>query len=241
MKNTFAKTVLVLSAVLFSVFLTSCTIRQVQNQTRTVTVTGTGTVELVNDQATISLSVNTRNWDVVKASQDNAARMTQVQEALLNAGITSDYISTSGYSIYQESSYQNGRSVPGQYNVSNTINVVVKDVSKAGSVIDTAVKTGANQLSSLTYSVSSTDAAVKQARILAVKQAENMANTLATSSAATLGKVLEINESSPSYSQNRLMLAKAAYNDMASEEAVTPSQAGKTSISVTVTATYELQ
>ncbi len=217
----------------------SCTIRQVENQIRSVTVTGTGTVEIENDQATITLSVVTKNWDVVKASQDNANRMTAVQEALVKAGIASDYITTSGYSIYQESSYQNGRNVPGQYNVTNQINVLVKDVTKAGSVIDTAIKAGANQLQSLTYSVSSTDAAVKQARLLAIKQAESIANTLATSSAATLGKVLTIVESQPNQygAVSRNVYAKA----VALEDAATPASGGKSSVSISVTATYEIQ
>ena len=216
----------------------SCTIRQVENQLRSVTVTGTGTVEIENDQATISLSVVTRNWDVVKASQDNANKMTAVQDALVAQGIASAYITTSDYSIYQETLYQNGKNVPGQYNVTNQIHVLVKDISRAGTVIDTAIKAGANQLTSLSYSVSSTEAAVKQARLLAIKQAESIANTLATSSAATLGKVITIVEGNPSHNSGPAVFSKAARaND---EAAVTPVSGGKSSVSVSVTATYEL-
>ncbi|MCH5294843.1 MAG: SIMPL domain-containing protein [Treponema sp.] len=226
--------------------LSSCTIQQAEKFTRTVSVNGTGKVELENDQATISLAVNTRNWDVIKATEENASRMTAVREALIGSGISSDYIYTSGYSLYQESSYQNGRTIPGQYNVTNRINVIVKDISRAGNVIDTAIKAGANQLISLSYSVSNAEAAVKQARLLAVKQAESVANTLATSSAASLGKILTIQEYTPSTYTNAetgrnfssKLMAEAASADTG---AMTPTSGGKTVITVEVNATYELQ
>ncbi len=239
MKKNFLKPISLLILVSFG--LTSCTIKQVPQEKRTVTVTGTGLVELENDEARLSLSVNTRNWDVIKATEENARLMSQVQTALLKEGVTSDYLSTSGFSIYQETSYQNGRTVSGQYNVTNNINIIIKDVSKAGKIIDIAVRAGANQLSSLNYSVSNTEAAVKQARILAVKQAEKNANTLATSSASALGRVLSIEEEYSNYSAPQLYMSNAASNAKELSRAETPTSAGKTTVSVTVKATYELQ
>lgn len=218
--------------------LSSCAIKQNDSQKRTVSVTGTGQVDLESDQATIILAVQTRNNDVTKAVAENADRMTSVQQALTTAGVSKTDIATTNYAIYQDTSYQNGRTVLGQYVVSNDIQIVVRDIKTAGALIDTAIKAGANSLSSLTFTAKNRDEAVKQARLLAIKQAEETAALLATSSGATLGKVITIvEENGNAYPRSGILnKAMAAYADTA-----TPVSAGKTTVSITVNATYELQ
>lgn len=226
--------VFILAAAMFS----SCTVKQQENLSRTVTVTGSGQVEIESDQATIILSVITRNYDVTKAVQENADKMTKVQESLIASGLNKQDITTNNYSIYQESSYSGGRSIPGQYNVSNNVQIIVRDISKAGTVIDTAVKAGANSLSSLTFDATKQEEAVKQARILAIKQAEETASLLASTSGSTLGKIITITEQSGnSYPRASLMKTSAVLNDAAP----TPISADKTTVSITVNCTYELQ
>lgn len=233
-----AKKIFILA--LIPLLFSSCTINQAQKKTRTIEVSGTGEVFLQNDSAKIELSVVTKNADILKASSDNAAKMTSVQNALAEKGIEKTEISTSGYSIYQESNYQNGRKILGAYNVTNRISIIVKDVSKAGEIIDSAIKAGANELNSLSYFPSNTDAAKKQSRILAVKQAESKANTIASSSGNLLGKLLNIREeesNSFAYDSN-FSYSKA---EAAGASPTTPVSSGKTKISVTVSATYELE
>lgn len=231
-----------LSAMIFiSSVLTfsSCTIKQTENTSRTVSVTGNGQVELDSDEAVIILSVMTRNYDVTKAVQENADKTTKVQESILALGINKADVTTNNYSIYQESSYANGRNVPGQYNVSNDLSIIVRDITKAGAVIDSAVKSGANGLSSLTFSATKQEEAVKQARILAIKQAEETASLLATTSGATLGKVITITEQQGSnYPRTNLMKATAFASN---ESSPTPVSAQSTTVSITVNCTFELQ
>lgn len=227
--------ILALLPLLFS----SCVIREPQKKSRSIEVSGTGEIFVQNDSAKIELSVITKNADVLKASSENAAKMTAVQNALAEKGIEKSEISTSGYSIYQESNYQNGRSVLGAYNVTNRISVVLKDVSKSGEIIDSAIKAGANQLNSVTYFPSSTDAAKKQARILAVKQAEAKANTIATSSGNLLGKLLTIKEENSSFVYDSNSAGFKAESSVA--DSTTAMSSGKTKITVSISATYELE
>jgi len=236
MKKLLASLITILAS---GLILTSCTIRQVQHEPRTVTVQGSGVIQLEADTATITLSVNTKNVDVIKSTQENAEKIQKVIDALYEAGVDKKNISTCNYRIYQESvPIQNGRFMQEQYNVSNEIQVVLKDTSKAGEIIDTAVRAGANSLSSLTYSISNTEDAVKQARMLAIKQAEENASVLATANGAVLGQILYISEDTGAmyprlreYSTNE----KAALMTTA-----TPIYSGKTEVNVTITATWEL-
>ena len=174
----------------------------------------------------------------MKASQDNAAKVESVINAITAEGVEKYNITTVNYNIYQDSSsYINGRYVAGQYNVTNQIKVVLKDTSAAGSIIDVAIKAGANELSSLTYSTSDTEEAVKQARMLAIKQAEENASVLASSNAATLGQIISITENTGSlYPRSKGMEANVALL-----AATTPVFSGNTSVTVTVTATWELK
>ena len=218
---------------------TSCTIRQIQNETRSVSVEGTGIVYAVPDRATVTFSVATSDRDVKNATTQNADQIAAVEAALVGAGIDKSDISTAGYSIYQETGWNEGRRISGNYQVSNEITVLIHDIGRTGTCIDTAIKAGANGLSSIAFGINDPENLKKQARILAVKQAETNAKLLADLSGAKLGKVLTITEeeNSPVFP----VVMTAAKTMTAGGSAQTPVSAGKTKISVTVHVTYTLQ
>ncbi len=229
-----------------SLLLSSCSIQQDNYSKRTVSVSGTGSITVEADTATIILSVITSGKEVAETSADNAKKMTAVQEAIVKAGISKDCISTQNYSVYQETRYDNrsGRTIPEDYRVSNQIKILVKKISMTSDVIDLALKSGANQLSSLSYGVTDTEIAKKQARSIAIQQAQEAANLLAGASGAKLGKVLSIAEHSNSaYPRTMLMKASAANADMALEESAvsTPVSGGSSTITITVDAIYQLK
>lgn len=227
--------------------LNSCTIQQDAYSKRTVSVSGTGSVTIEADTATIILSVVTRGKDVAETSEENAKKMTAVQDAVIKTGISKECISTQNYSVYQESHYDNktGRQIPDDYRVTNQIKILVKKINTASDVIDVALKNGANQLSSLTYGVTDTEIAKKQARSLAIQQAQEAANLLAGASGANLGKVLSISEHADyAYPRARLMktTANADMGMIEAEEAVsTPVSGGSSTVTVSVDAVYQLK
>lgn len=223
------------AALLFS----SCT---PQKTLRTVSVNGTGSITIEADNATIVLSVITRGKDVAAVSSDNAAKMKSVQDALISKGIQKENITTEHFSLHQESSYEKGKTIHGEYVVTNEIHVFVKNISQVSEVIDTAIKNGANQLSSLSYGVNSTEIAEKQAKTLAIQQAQESALLLAGASGAKLGKIISIVE------RNEMILPKArmmktSRNSAESftEDMATPISGGKTTITVYVDTVFELK
>lgn len=221
-------------------FLSSCTIRQVQNQTKSISVSGTGVVSVEPDQVTITMSVRTTNRDLLLSTQENAAKMQAVQQALLDSGLTKEDFATQNYNIYQESRWENNRQILGNYRVTNEIVATIHNVEQAGTIIDAAVKAGANEFSELNFSVSNTMQAVKQARILAIKQAEEAANLLASTSGAKIGSVITIKEDQVP-SSGAVPLKNAVLTMSASDGASTSINAAKTNVSVTVHVEYSLQ
>ena len=229
--------VTLLAIALFS----SCSIKQVNYPKRTVSVHGSGSVTLEADNATIALSVVTRAMEVSAASKENAEKMSAVQSAVISKGVDKDGVTTENFSVYRENSYVNGKSVPGDYIVTNQIKIVVRDMDKVSEVIDTALAAGANQFSNIQYGVTNTELAVKQARTLAVQQAFENATLIAGTSGARLGKVLEISEQQNSNFPRAVMMKSANMDmDAAEEAAPTPISGGKTTVTVNINATYEL-
>lgn len=236
----------IISLLAATLLLSSCSIQQDNYAKRTVSVSGTGSVTVEADTATIILSVITTGKDVSETSSENAKKMTSVQEAIKSKGIQKECISTQNFSVYQESHYDNktGRQVYDDYRVTNQVKILVKKLNLTGEIIDLALKSGANQLSSLTYGVTDTEIAKKQARSLAIAQAQESANLLAGASGAKLGKVLSISEHSDyAYPRARLMKTKAMVeNDMLFEEsAPTPISGGSSTITISVDAVYQLR
>lgn len=201
-----------------------------------ITVSGTGKVAVKPDKAVISLAVNTRDKNAAAAAAENAAKMSAVQDAIMKAGIGKDSFSTNNYSIWQESSYKDGVRINGDYQVSNNIVVTIKDLDAVGSIIDRALEAGANQMNSLMFKVSDSSEAVTQARILAVQNAHEAAQTLTKAAGRKLGKAVEISEGGNMRYDAPTMVMNAAKG----ERYETPVNAGYEEITASVTITYLL-
>ena len=231
-------------------------------QQRIVSVRGIGNVAVEADRALIQLSVVTSAKEAGVAAAQNAETMTRVQEAIQSAVALhreeqeaearsgqsgSIRISTANYSIYQESSYSNGIHIPGDYRVSNDIKVYLLDKELASTIIDAAIQAGANSLSSLTFSVSDPEDAIRRARTKAVQNARSAAQLIADTAGARLGRMLEVTELNDGATRTSYKTA-AVYNDLFADGAIdvggtadTPVAGGKIDYTVTVDATFELK
>lgn len=207
-------------------------------QPRTVTVSGTGTVGVQADIATINMAVVTTNRSVMEASRLNAEAVAKVRADLIDAGHSAESIVTDGYMINQDVSYRNGLQIRGDYRVSNSMHIVVRNISTIGNAIDIAVNAGANEFSSIHFSVSDMEGALREARTQAVKHAYEAANLMAKTAGAELGQIVSIAEQRNGGFMP--VMNNSAVMDAVAKEAtsVTP---GKQSVSVTVSCVYEIQ
>lgn len=203
---------------------------------RTITVSGTGDVSVKPDLVSLKFLVKTTDWNVSKAVEKNAINSDYVFKALKDTGVDSSDISTADYQIYQD----NSKDFPGQYTVKNTIAVIIRNTEITGKVIDAAVKTntGANGLISFEYAVSDKTNAIRQARSLAIQNAQDAASLLAGASGCKVSNVINISENyTTSRSNNDMVFAKAALED---NSVSTNIEAGTVTISSNITVTYEL-
>ena len=168
----------------------SCTINKAKpaEQVRTITVTGTGVVTLPADQLTVRFLVRTSEWNVNYARDKNAETTTKVIAKIKEAGVLDNDITTVDYRITQD----NSNSYPGKYTVVNYVQVLIRDIDNAGTVIDNAVANGANGLTSFSYSATENPNSVREARTLAVQNAQDAAALIAGASGCKIAEVLDI-------------------------------------------------
>ncbi|HID18895.1 TPA: DUF541 domain-containing protein [Candidatus Bathyarchaeota archaeon] len=156
---------------------------------RTINVAGIGVAEGKPDRAIVSLSVITREDTAVKAYQLNAEKTNSVIAALKEAGIPEDRMETTGYSLNPVWHYPRGEEpVIIGYECRNSLKVTLEDLDRVGEVIDKGVNAGANQVSSVSFTLSK-EAREKlklEALSLAVKDAKAKAETIAEAAGVTL-------------------------------------------------------
>ncbi len=117
-----------------------------------ISVTGTATKNVAPDQVIVNFGLETRALTAEEASQQNAKTMTSMIDAVKAMGITEKELSTSNFNIFPV--YDEKGSVITGYKVSNTVSVKTKMLDKAGQIIDTAVKAGANRVDSVYFTLS---------------------------------------------------------------------------------------
>lgn len=215
-------------------FASSCTVNKPEEKVRTITVSGTGIVTLPADQLTVRFLVRTSEWNVNLARDKNAEITTKVIDKIKESGVLEGDITTVDYRISQD----NSNSYPGKYTVVNYVQVLIRDLSNAGNVIDNAVANGANGLTSFSYSATENPNSLREARTLAVQNAQDAAALIAGASGCKVADVLDIQEgynpSSYTRASNSAML-KAVGNSY-----TTPIEAGNVEITSTVTITFSL-
>jgi uncharacterized protein YggE len=212
---------------------------QAEQQVKTISVTGTGVVKAKPDRVVISLSVVTQADTAEKAVSENTDKMDRVIKAVRAMGILENQTETSAYSLNPVFEYpREGSPRIVGYTCSNTIRVTVKDLNKVGGVIDAAVSAGANQVSSLQFTIS--EEAMRQlglnALSLAVKDAALKASTIATAAGVTL-----IGPVSISLSGYSPYVRSYAFDSISGSFQTPILSPEEVSITVTVSAVYEFK
>jgi uncharacterized protein YggE len=168
--------------------------------TRTITVVGQGAVSLMPDIATINVGAEARASTVSEAKAQVDAQMAAITAALAEAGVAEKDIQTAHYGIHYEREpvavLREGPAIADQggYYVTNMVQVTVRDVEKAGDVLDAVIQAGANQVYGVNFTVADESAWQSQARAEAVADAKSRAQELADLADLELGEVLSVSE-----------------------------------------------
>lgn len=196
-------------------------------------------VKVSPNRATIQISVQTRAPTAATAATQNATKLQAVLSALRAIGLTNDQLSTVNYNVHPDYVHREGRDpqITG-YNVTNTIVADIRQLSQVGRVIDAALSSGANMMTSLQFYASNTEEARRTAIAAAIAKARADAQAAAAAAGGTLGQLLDISIGAympqppqPMYRVEALAAARM--------QADTPIQPGQESLSVTVSTRWQ--
>ena len=128
--------------VLFIALVVLLTAAAAQAESR-ISVSGTGEIRVSADTAVISLGVNARDKDVLKAQQKVNESIAAIRAALTEQGISEENINTEFSNIYVTYDYRDDQEEVEAYNASSTLAIKVTEMDKVGALIDAAFSAGA--------------------------------------------------------------------------------------------------
>jgi uncharacterized protein YggE len=205
---------------------------------KTLSVSGTGVINVKANQATVILGVYTEDKEASAAIDENAAKMTAVINALKQLGFKDEDMQTTSYSVYPNYNWEI-RMVVG-YQVTNMIQIKIKDLTKVGPAIDAASSAGANKVDSVGFGITEeTASAMKlQAYQAAIADAKSKSDVITSGLGIKIVGVQSVTESSyypvveyRSYDQSGASSVKQT----------TPVLSGNLSVTVTLNIVYLIE
>ena len=162
-----------------------------------VKVHGQATVSLVPDQAQFDIGVVTQASTAQAAADQNATQSDTLVKRLTGT-FPAAVINTVNYSVNPNYRYpQNSAPVISGYTANNTVRILLNDLSRVQTVMDIAIKSGANSINRLQFSLQNENAARAKALGEAASQAKAGAEALASSLKLKLTRLLAVEEGQP--------------------------------------------
>jgi uncharacterized protein len=224
-------------------FLLTPTARAQQERARprppSITVTGEATISAEPNQAQIDIGVVTQARTAPEASKENAERLNRVLTEVKKTLGKGDEVKTSGYALTPNYRYpQGGKPEIVGYNASNTVRIKTSNLEMVGSLIDSAMQAGANNINRLVFTLKDEQAAQLEALRAASAKAKSKAEAIAASLGLKIVKISSVTEGEraiqPIFRQPMLARAEAA-------PAQTPVEPGTVEVRSTVSMTVEVE
>jgi uncharacterized protein YggE len=193
-----------------------------------ITVLGAGCANVTPDRASFAFGTVGQAQTANAALAASSQAVARVIAALKRAGVAQADLQTSDVSLSLRMN-DNGNDIVG-YTASNAVTATIRKLGDAGGVVDAAVGAGANQVSGPNLLASDQDAAYRTALKAAVAQARAKAETLASASSSTLGKITAIVEGG----------GGAMPLPLGAKDSAVPIEPGTQEIEATVTVTFAI-
>ena len=212
----------------------------ISNQQEGIWVSGRGVVTVTPDIATLRLGVEVQAVSVAIAQSQATEAMDKVMAALTDNGVAEKDIQTQYFSIRQVTKWDRDKEeeIVVGYRVTNKVTAKIREIDKAGTVIDAVAAAGGDltRIDSIGFSVDDPSTYYEEAREEAMADAKAKAEQLAELAGGRLGKATYISEGA--------QIPPPIYRQDIYEEAVpaatTPISPGEMEISLTVQVAYSI-
>ena len=206
-----------------------------------ITVSDTGVAYAKPDLGLVTATVLSEAQTVTEAMTKNTEKMNSVILAVKGQGVEEKDLQTTSFNIYPRyewrdstTLYPEGQRVLAGYEVRQSLEIKIRDLSTIGSIIQAATGAGANQMSDLQLTIDDQEELKKQAREQAIEKAKAKAEELAEQ----LGiKLMGIS----SFSEANLAKSSVPMGLGGGEGDTTQIAVGENKIEITVYLTYKIK
>jgi uncharacterized protein len=215
-------------------------IGQADKAERFITVEAEGSVSVRPDIAMTTMGMSAEAKTVEEAQKENTEVMNTLISRLKTLGIEEKDIQTDQYNVYPRYDYvEDGRELRG-YEVSQQVNIKIRDLDKTSVVLALAGEVGATNVSGLSFTIDDTETYVAQAREDALEKVKTKAEALESLLGVRRMGIMNYDE----YEVSQNVYANR-YKDMAmgmaSAEMAPAIEAGENEVKLNVRVTFEIR
>lgn len=207
---------------------------------REILVSGEGIITVKPNIAEVLLGVETEAKTAQETQEKNARLMAGLLTKLKNLKIREEDIQTTSLNLFPVRKYnkETGRDELTGYRMTNQVQVIIRDLGALGLIIDQAVRSGANNIHNISFSVDSPEKWQDEALTQAIAKARKKAEVMAEAAGLKIKKVLIITDSTVDLQPYQL----DGFRKMKSEAALdTPIEPGAVKVKAHLQMSFEIE
>lgn len=223
---------------ILSVLFISMSYGQEVKQVPQINVSGEGKVKVIPDQATIAVTVETKGNNAKDVKKQNDEKIDAVLKFIKKMNLAPADYKTQRVSLNPQYDYEKKKH---NYNATQTIEILLRDLSKYDELMEGLVDQGINRIDNVTFQSSKLAQYQSEARKLAMKDAKLKAEDYVSVLGQKVGRAMTISDNSQTYYPQPMY---AAMKTMESSDASAPRETlavGEINITANVTVSFILE
>ena len=203
-----------------------------------ISVTGEGEIKVVPDQAVITATVETKGNVAKEVKKQNDQQIELVLKLIKKMNLAPTDYKTQRVSLNPQYDYEKKKTT---YNATQTIEILVRDLSKYDPLMEGLVDQGVNRIDNVVFQSSNLSKYQSEARKMAMKDAKSKAEDYVGVLGQKVGKAMVIADNSQSYNPQPVYarLMKTEMSDMVSPRETLA--AGEIKITANVSVSFLLE
>lgn len=203
-----------------------------------ISVIGEGEIKVVPDQAVITATVETKGNVAKEVKKQNDQQIELVLKLIKKMNLAPTDYKTQRVSLNPQYDYEKKKTT---YNATQTIEILVRDLSKYDPLMEGLVDQGVNRIDNVVFQSSNLSKYQSEARKMAMKDAKSKAEDYVGVLGQKVGKAMVISDNSQSYNPQPVYarLMKTEMSDMVSPRETLA--AGEIKITANVSVSFLLE
>ena len=223
---------------ILSILFISMSYGQEVKQVPQINVSGEGKVKVIPDQATITVTVETKGNNAKDVKKQNDEKIDAVLKFIKKMNVAPADYKTQRVSLNPQYDYEKKKH---NYNATQTIEILLRDLSKYDELMEGLVDQGINRIDAVTFQSSKLAQYQSEARKLAMKEAKMKAEDYVSVLGQKVGRAMTISDNTQTYYPQPVY---AAMKSMESNDTAQPREtlaAGEINITANVTVSFILE